>query len=290
MFLLESSLISGVISGFIYALAGIALIVIYRVSGYVSFAQGDIAALALYAGYWLHSGGLPYLLVALGVVVAGAVIGGVVGSLVVVPLERFGILVAAISTIGVSVMIQGGENLLFGADARSFPSAGQATAFSIGPVGVSRADALSLVVCVAVVAALSVAFRRTRAGVAMRAVHGNADAAMVLGLDAKRLKRVSWMVAGGLAGLCGLFIAPIYALTPTSVNSILVFGFAALVIGGFDSLYGAVISGVLIGFITNLTAAYISPNLVTALLFVALVVILILRPHGLFGRAPVVRV
>lgn len=290
MFLLESSLVSGVVSGLIFALAGVGLIVIYRVSGYVSFAQGDIAALALYFGYWLHVGGAPYVLVAAAVVVVGAILGGVLGSLIVVPFERFGLLVAAISTIGISITIQGAENLFFGADARAFPSAGDGTAVTLGSVSLSRADAISFVVCAVVVAALSVGFRRARAGIAMRAVHDNPRAAEVLGIRALTLKRMSWVVAGGLAGLCGLFIAPIYSLTPTSVNSILVFGFCAIVIGGFDSVPGAVVAGVLIGFITNLTAAYISPDLVTTLLYVSMVVVLIVRPHGLFGRTPIVRV
>lgn len=290
MFLLESSLISGIVSGLIYALAGIGLIVIYRVSGYISFAQGDIAALSLYVGYWMHQGGMPYAAVAIVVVLVGAVVGGLIGSFIVVPFERFGLLVAAISTIGVSIAIQGFENLMFGSQARAFPSAGSDTALTIGSVSLSRADVVSFVICGLIVAALSVGFRRTRAGVAMRAVHDHPDAAEVMGINGVTLKRASWVVAGALAGVCGLFIAPIYALTPTSVNSILVFGFCAIVIGGFDSLVGAVVSGMLIGFGTNLTAAYISPDLVTSLLFVALVVVLIVRPHGMFGRRPIVRV
>lgn len=290
MFLFESSLISGLVSGLIYALAGVGLIVIYRVSGYISFAQGDIAALALYVGYWLHEGGVPYAAVAVAVVVVGAILGGLLGTFVVVPFERFGLLVAAISTIGISITIQGFENLVFGSQARAFPSAGSGTAFSIGAVSLSKADVLSFVVCGVVVAVLSVGFRRTRAGVAMRAVHDHPEAALVLGINGLTLKRASWVVAGALAGVCGLFIAPIYALTPTSVNSILVFGFCAIVIGGFDSLVGAVVSGMLIGFLTNLTAAYISPDLVTTLMFVALVLVLLVRPHGIFGRRPIARV
>lgn len=290
MFLLESSLISGIVSGLIYALAGIGLIVIYRVSGYISFAQGDIAALALFIGYWLHEGGASYAVVALVVVAAGAVIGGLVGTMIVVPIERYGLLVAAVSTIGVSIAIQGFNNLAFGSQARAFPSAGSSSAVTIGSVSLSRADVVSFVVCGLIVAALSIGFRRTGAGVAMRAVHDHPEAAVVLGIDGTRLKRFSWVIAGGLAGICGLFIVPIYALTPTSVNHILVFGFCAVVIGGFDSLVGAVVSGMLIGFVTNLTAAYTSPDLVTTLLFVVLVLVLIVRPHGIFGRRPVVRV
>ncbi|MGW6460984.1 branched-chain amino acid ABC transporter permease [Streptomyces sp. NPDC055078] len=290
MFLFQASLVSGIVSGLIFALAGIGLIVIYRVSGYVSFAQGDIAAVALYFGYWLHEGGVPYVLVALATVCMGALTGGLIGRFVVVPLERFGLLTAAMATIGVGVLLQGLENHFLGADARAFPSAGEGTVLSVGSVSLSTADVVSFVVCGLAVALLSVGFRRSRTGIAMRAVHDNPAAAEVLGLRAVTLKRASWVVAGGLAGLCGLFIAPVYALTPTSVNSILVFGFCAIVIGGFDSIPGAVVAGMIIGVTTNLTAAYISPELVTTLLFATLMTVLLLRPHGLFGRRPIARV
>jgi branched-chain amino acid transport system permease protein len=124
----------------------------------------------------------------------------------------------------------------------------------------------------------------------MRAVHDNPAAAEVLGVRSVTLKRLSWVVSGGLAGICGLFIAPTYSLTPTSINALLVFGFAAIVVGGFDSIAGAVVAGVLLGIATNLTAAYINPDLVTTSLFVVLVVVLLVRPQGLFGRRPMVRV
>lgn len=290
MFLFQSSLVSGLISGLIFALAGIGLIVIYRVSGYISFAQGDIAAVALYFGYWLHQGGAPYVVVAMAVVLTGALTGGLIGRFIVVPLERFGLLTAAMATIGVSVLLQGLENYFLGADARAFPSAGEGTVFSLGSMSLSTADVVSFIVCGLAVTLLSLGFRRTRTGVAMRAVHDNPAAAQVLGLRALSLKHASWVVAGGLAGLCGLFIAPIYALTPTSVNSILVFGFCAVVIGGFDSIPGAVVAGMIIGVTTNLTAAYINPDLVTTLLFATLMTVLLLRPHGLFGRRPIARV
>ncbi|MGE4425740.1 MAG: branched-chain amino acid ABC transporter permease [Solirubrobacteraceae bacterium] len=290
MDLLQTSIISGVVSGMLYALAGVGLVVIYRVSGYISFAQGDIAAVALFLGWFLHDGGMPYLLVALTVVVCGAVLGGLIGGLLVVPMERFGLLAAAMATIAIGIGLQGIEGAAFGGEARAFPSAGEGTALTIGPVGLSWADVASFVVCGLIVAVLSAAFRFTRAGVAMRAVHDNPAAAEVLGIRANTLKRVAWIVSGALAGVVGLFIAPVYSLTPTSINALLVFGFAAIVVGGFDSIGGAVVSGIVIGIATNLTAAYVSSDLVTTSLFALLVVVLLFRPQGLFGQRPMVRV
>lgn len=290
MDLFETSLISGVVSGLLYALAGVGLVVIYRVSGYVSFAQGDIAAVALYLGFWLHQGGAPYLLVAVSVVVGGALLGGLIGRFVVVPMERFGILAAAMATIAVGITIQGMENAFIGGEARPFPSAGEGTALTIGSVSLTWADVISFIVCGAIVAALATGFKRTRVGIAMRAVHDNPSAAEMLGVASVSLKRMSWIVSGALAGVTGLFIAPVYSLTPTSVNAIVVFGFAAIVVGGFDSIAGAVVAGMVIGVATNLTAAYINPDLVTTSLFLMLVTVLLIRPQGLFGRRPIARV
>lgn len=290
MDLLQTSIVSGVVSGMLYALAGVALVVIYRVSGYVSFAQGDIAAVALFLGYFLYDGGTPYLLVAVAVVVTGAVLGGLIGRFIVIPMERFGLLAAAMATIAVAILLQGLEGAAFGGEARAFPSAGEGTAFTVGPVGLSWADVASFVVCGLIVAVLAVAFKYTRAGIAMRAVHDNPAAAEVLGIRATTLKRVAWVVSGALAGVVGLFIAPIYSLTPMSINALLVYGFAAIVVGGFDSIVGAVISGIVIGIATNLTAAYISADLVTTSLFALLVLVLLFRPQGMFGQKPMVRV
>lgn len=290
MFLLESSLIAGVISGLVYALAGIGLIVIYRVSGYVSFAQGDIAAVALYVGLWLHTSGVPYAAMALMVVLTGALVGWAVGRFLVIPFERFGILPAAVATVGVGTAMQGGENYLFGGESHAFPTLGDGTALTVLSVNLSVADVFSFAVCALVVILMTAGFRRTRTGVAMRAVHDNPAAAQTLGLRAKRIKRTSWLIAGALAGICGLFIAPIYSLTPTSVNSILLFGFCAIVVGGLDSITGAVVAGMIIGVASNLTAAYLSPDLVTTSLFLCLTAVLLLRPEGLFGRRSVARV
>ncbi len=290
MDLLQTSIVSGVVSGMLYALAGVALVVIYRVSGYVSFAQGDIAAVALFLGYFLYEGGTPYLLVAAIVVATGAVLGGLIGRFIVIPMERFGLLAAAMATIAVAILLQGLEGAAFGGEARAFPSAGEGTAFTVGPVGLSWADVASFVVCGLIVAVLAAAFKYTRAGVAMRAVHDNPAAAEVLGIRAVTLKRVAWIVSGALAGVVGLFIAPIYSLTPMSINALLVYGFAAIVVGGFDSIVGAVISGIVIGIATNLTAAYISADLVTTSLFALLVLVLLFRPQGMFGKRPMVRV
>ncbi|MFR9804056.1 branched-chain amino acid ABC transporter permease [Pseudonocardia sp. RS010] len=290
MELLQTTIVVGVTIGLVYALSGAGLVVIYRTSGYVSFAQGDIAAVALFFGLWLYRSGLPYPVVAVAVVVMGGLVGGLIGGLVVVPMERFGLISAALATVAVSILIQGVENVTVGAEQRPFPSAGDDVALHLGAVGVSRSVLVSAIVCVVVFALLGLAFSRTRTGVAMRAVNDNRTAAEIMGIPAARLRRLSWVLAGALAGIAGLFVAAAYGLSPTSVTVLLVYSFAAIVVGGFESIVGALVAGIVIGVGSTLAAAYLSQNLVNTVVLVVLVAVLLVRPHGLFGRRPLLRV
>jgi branched-chain amino acid transport system permease protein len=285
-----TSVILGVTLGLVYALAGVGLVVIYRTSGYVSFAQGDIAAVALYVGWAAYHGGLPYPLTALLVIGVGALLGGLVGGVIIVPLERFGHLTAALATIGVGLTIQGLENVAIDPEPRAFPSAGARAGLTIGPVTLSVADVTACVVSVILFVGLALFFRNSRTGMAMRAANDNPAAAVHVGLPGTRLKNLSWVLAGALAGVCGLFVAPFFSLSPTSVSAILVFGFATVVLGGFESVLGALVAGVIIGVTSNLLAAYLDPGLVTFGIYVLLLVMLLIRPYGLLGRRPLVRV
>ncbi len=290
MELFETSVILGVTIGLVYALSGAGLVVIYRTSGYASFTQGDIAAVSLYVGLFLYHSGLPYPVMALLVVAVGALLGGLIGGFVVVPLERFGPLTAALATIGVGLTIQGTENVVLNPDPVAFPSAGDAPALVLGPVTLSVANVVQAIVCILLFAALGAVFRFSRTGIAMRAANDNPNAAGHIGLPGKRLKVISWMLAGGLAGVTGLFVAPLYSLSPTSVNAILVFGFATVVLGGFESITGALVAGVVIGVASNLVAAYLNPQLVTFGVYAFVLFILLFRPYGLLGHRPLMRV
>jgi branched-chain amino acid transport system permease protein len=290
MDLFLTCVVTGVTFGLIYALAGVGLVTIFRTSGYVSFAQGDIAAVALYVGIAAYNADLPYPLMALLVIGVAGLIGGLIGGLVVIPLERHGLLTAALATIGVGLTIQGIENVTINPEPRAFPSAGQQGAFDVGPVTLSVADVTAAVVSIGLFAALALFFRLSRTGTAMRAANDNSEAARHIGLSAYRLKGLSWVLGGALAGVCGLFVAPAYSLSPSSVNALLVFGFATVVLGGFDSVLGALLSGLIIGISTNLIAAYVAPGAVNFGMYLLLLGMLLVRPYGLLGQRPLERV
>jgi branched-chain amino acid transport system permease protein len=290
MDLLASSLILGITIGMVYALAGAGLVVIFRTSGYISFAQGDVAAVGLFVGLAAYKAGMGYPLTALVVVLVSTVVGALVGGLVAIPVEKYGHLPAALSTIAVSLIIGGVLNVTVGGDPRAFPEVSSAVLITLGSINLTVSDVVGFLLSAVIFVALGFFFRRTRMGVAMRAVNDNPLAGRILGIPDRRLKMVSWMVAGTLSGVLGLFVAPLLSLTPVSVNTLLVYGFCAIVIGGFDSIVGALIAGVGIGVLGNLTSAYVDPNLVPTVLWVALLVLLVFRPNGLLGRRKLVRV
>jgi len=289
MGLLETSLFLGVVSGLLYALSGAGLVLIYRTSGVVSFAQGDIAAVGLFVAFAVYSTGAPYALVALVAVVAAAVAGLMVGSAAVIPFERRGTLVAGLATIAVGILIQGSENATVGNAPRAFPSVSDAAGFHLHEVQIRVEQVVQVLVTAAIFVAMGAVIRYCRLGMALRAVNEDAEAAAMLGIAAIRLKRLSWAGAGALAGVAGLFIVPLYTLTPSSVNAVILFGFCAVIVGGINSMGGALLGGLLVGVSSNLVAAYWSPNFVTTALYLSLLLVLLVRPHGLLGRAPVRR-
>ncbi|GAA1936355.1 branched-chain amino acid ABC transporter permease [Nocardioides hwasunensis] len=290
MELLQTSLILGVVVGIVYSLSGAGLVVIFRTSGYISFTQGDIAAVGLFVGLAAYNSGAGYVWTALLVIAVSTLVGGLVGALITVPLEKHGHLPAALSTIATALIISGLLNLTVGGDPRSFPEVSRSEALSILGVQMSWSDVAGVLVSASVFIGLGVFFSRSRMGVAMRAVNDNKLAGELLGVPDRRLKLVSWTVAGALSGLLGLFVAPILSLSTVSVNTLLVFGFCAIVIGGFDSIFGALVAGTAIGVMTNLTSTYLDPNLVPTVLWASMLLVLLVRPNGLFGRRKLVRV
>lgn len=290
MVLLETALLLGVVSGLLYALSGAGLVLIYRTSGFISFAQGDIAAVGLFVAYFANQAGAPYPVTALVTVVTCSVAAVAIGGLVVMPLGRQGALTAGLATIGVGILLQGIEDATVGNSPRRFPAVSNGVAIRLGDVQVQTAQVIQVVVTVIVFVVMGVAFRKMTSGVALRALNEDPEAAELLGVPGRKLRLLSWLFAGVLAAIAGLFIVPIYTLTPTSVNAILLFGFCAVVVGGFDSVVGALIGGLVIGISANLVSAFLTPTLVTSVLYLTLLAVLLFRPHGLMGRAPLRRV
>lgn len=288
---LEIVVVLGALSGVIYALMGLGLVVLYRTTNIVNFAQGDIAAAGLYVGIALLDGGWPYWVAVVVVILIGALASGALGGIFRWKWfrERDPVELVVV-TVGISLVIQGIETSATGGNEYAFPSMDSHTVARIASVTISGADLVSVGAVVAIFLAIGWLYRFTSVGKAMRAIAENPGEASALGLRVGALKMASWCAAGALAAVAGLFVAPVYSLTSTSVDVLLIYGFAVVVVGGFESALGAAIVGLAVGMLQSVVGVYLSSTDVLPILVGGMLVALLIAPNGVLARRHVERV
>ena len=286
--------LSGVSFGMIYAAVALSLVLIWRGTRLLNYAQGGMAMITTYVAIEViyHTGSYwAGFVVALA---AGAVLGAVCQLTIIRPTMNKPPLNGVIVTIGLLVLLEGLAGIFFGGQFRSFPTAFSVTGLRIGgtPLGVSRYDIFVAAAVLVATLALALAFRYTSAGLRMRAAAFNATIARLSGIRVARVLTVGWALAGLLGALAGVLVSPSTFLYPNSMDTIFVFGFTAAVIGGLDSPVGAVTGGLLLGLALSYAGGYLpsGANLVPVVAFGILVVVLMVRPDGLFSATKVRRV
>ena len=286
--------LSGVSFGMIYAAVALSLVLIWRGTRLLNYAQGGMAMITTYIAIEViyHTGSYwAGFVVAL---VAGILLGAVCQLTIIRPTMNKPPLNGVIVTIGLLVLLEGLAGIFFGGQFRSFPTAFSVRGLRIGgtPLGVSRYDIFVAAAVLVATLALAVAFRYTSAGLRMRAAAFNATIARLSGIRVARVLTVGWALAGLLGALAGVLVSPSTFLYPNSMDTIFVFGFTAAVIGGLDSPVGAVTGGLLLGLALSYAGGYLpsGANLVPVVALGILVVVLMVRPDGLFSATKVRRV
>jgi branched-chain amino acid transport system permease protein len=286
--------LSGVSFGMIYAAVALSLVLIWRGTRLLNYAQGGMAMITTYVAIEViyHTGSYwAGFVVALA---AGAVLGAVCQLTIIRPTMNKPPLNGVIVTIGLLVLLEGLAGIFFGGQFRSFPTAFSVTGLRVGgtPLGVSRYDIFVAAAVLVATLALALAFRYTSAGLRMRAAAFNAMIARLSGIRVARVLTVGWALAGLLGALAGVLVSPSTFLYPNSMDTIFVFGFTAAVIGGLDSPVGAVTGGLLLGLALSYAGGYLpsGANLVPVVALGILVVVLMVRPDGLFSATKVRRV
>jgi branched-chain amino acid transport system permease protein len=284
---------SGLAAGAIYASLALALVLIYQTTNVVNFAQGEMATFTTYIAWMLMDRGIPYwpafvltLLVAFG--------GGVAVERVLIrPVEHRPEIVIVILTIGMLIALNGLTGWIWGPEVKLFDSPFPNRSVIVGDVAISIRDIGTFGVCLGTVVALWLFFRFTTLGLAMRAVAFNPGASRLMGVRVGWMLALGWGFAAMLGAIAGMMAAPSVFLDPDMMLVVLIYGFAAAVLGGIDSPVGAVVGGLVLGVVINLLGAYVDfvgqeLRLPTAL--AVLLLVLIVRPTGLFGRVHVRRV
>jgi branched-chain amino acid transport system permease protein len=286
--------LSGVSFGMIYAAVALSLVLIWRGTRLLNYAQGGMAMITTYIAIEViyHTGSYwAGFVVAL---VAGILLGAVCQLTVIRPTMNKPPLNAVIVTIGLLVLLEGLAGIFFGGQFRSFPAAFSVTGLKIGgtALGVSTFDVFVVVAVLVTTLVLAAAFRYTSAGLRMRAAAFNATIARLSGIRVARVLTVGWALAGLLGALAGVLVSPSTFLYPNSMDTIFVFGFTAAVIGGLDSPVGAVTGGLLLGLALSYAGGYLpsGASLVPLVALGILVVVLMVRPDGLFSATQVRRV
>ena len=284
--------VSGLASGAIFASLALALVLIYRATDVVNFSQGEMATFTTYVAWSLMNHGLSYW-PAFALTLAFAFVGGVaVERIAIRPVEHRPEIVIVIVTIGLLIAINGLVGWIWGGETKAFDSPFPNRTFDVGGVTISVQDLGTLGVCLLTVLLLWTFFRFTTLGLAMRASAVNPGASRLLGVRVGWMLAIGWGLAAVLGAVAGMMAAPTVFLDPSMMLVILIYAFAAAVLGGIDSPIGAVVGGLLLGVIVNVLGAYVDSRrelrLPTALAILLLV--LIIRPQGLFGHLAVRRV
>jgi len=282
--------VSGLAAGSVYALVALGLVMIYKATDVVNFAQGELVMLGAYFAITFHViMGVPYLPAFALALVCSVVAGLLIDLVASRPLRQEPVLSMIIATIAVGLILRNAARLVWGPDLWPFPPMLSRAPLRLGTLLVTPESLGIGVVTLGFMALCALFFRRHRLGKAMRAVAENRRAAALVGVSVKQTSSLAWALSGGLAGLAGVLLAPLQPASPT-MGLVAVTAFAAAILGGFESMTGAVVGGFLLGIIQNLVGFYVSPVLKDTIAFLILIAVLVVRPAGLMGRQVVQRV
>ncbi|WP_290689185.1 MULTISPECIES: branched-chain amino acid ABC transporter permease [unclassified Haematobacter] len=281
---------SGVTVGAVYALVALGFTIIYNASDVVNFAQGEFVMLGGMITWFAHAAGVPLPLAALTAILVTAAVGVAINKLAIEPARGAPVVSVIIITIGVSIFIQGGAQVVFDKQIHSFPAFSGDTPLRIGGATILPQSLWVIGGAIAVFVGLWAFFTRTLLGRAVLATSNNRLAAQLVGINTTFVMTLSFALSAAIGALAGVLATPI-TLTAYSVGiGFALKGFAAAMLGGMGNPKGALVGGFLLGLIEALTAGYLSSQYKDAVAFVMILLVLFVRPQGLFGRKSTERV
>ena len=278
-------LVSGLATGAIYALIAVGFTLVWQTSQTINFAQGEfvmlpaffiLAAMNLGAPFWLS--------MLIGMMLSILILGLLFKTIVVDPMLRHGVLPLVISTIALSLFLKESAKEFYSSQAQPFPALVPATDVHVLGAVVSTQSLAVLAIAVVVIGALHLLLNRTRLGRTMQATAQNPTLARILGVPVQRMVLYTFLINALLAAIASILISPIYLAKFTNGETLGTAAFIAAIIGGFNQVRGAILGGVLLGVLDNLSAAYISSQYRGAFPLLFLIAVILLRPQGLLGR------
>ncbi len=287
-------LVSGVVTGGIYALIAIGFVVVYKSTGVINFATGELMMLgAFFAWTAMAVAHLPFAAALLVAAAGAAAVGALVERVVLRPMLGQRPISIIMVTIGLSSVFKGIAQVVWGGEYRSFPTIFPRRPVELGPVVLPSRQAWPFLIAVAAIVLLAALFRFTRTGTAMRATANDQATAFGMGIDIRRVFSLSWVLASVTAALAGVVVGIIGGISP-QLGAVGLRIFPVVILGGLDSIGGALVGGIVMGVLENLAGGYLDPlfpgtGVKEVAPFVALVLILMARPWGLFGTREIER-
>ena len=292
MELFLNQILAGIATGAIYGCMALALVMIYQAIDNLNFAQGEMAMFSTFISWQLMQWGLPYwaaFLITLVLSFVGAI---VIERLLFKPLAKAPILTNVAGFIALFAIVNSSAGLIWDFTIKEYPSPFGSAPF-LGSQLISTHQAGMIGVTGLLLIALYVFFQFTRIGLAMRAAASVPESARLVGINTSWMIALGWGMAAAIGAIAGMLIAPVVFLEPNMMGGVLIYGFAAAVLGGLNSPFGAVIGGFLVGIIENLAGTYIpgvGNELKLPIALALIVTVLVVKPAGLFGRPVVKRV
>jgi branched-chain amino acid transport system permease protein len=283
---------SGIAIGAIYGAVALALVLIYRSTDVINFAQGEMATFCVFISWSLISqNGFPYWGAFVATAVIGAGLGAILQKGVIAPVEGAPLLTLVIVTLGLFEAFNSLSTFIWQAQPKAYPTPFGAGNITVGSASIGKSELGALAVMLIIMGLIYLFFSRTKLGLASRAAAQNPLAARLCGVSVSRMLTLGWALAAAVGAAAGMLVANKLTLDPNMMISVLLYAFAAAVLGGLDNPVGAVVGGFLIGIIQNLIVGSDVlkgiPNLVA---FLVIILVLVLRPNGLLGRQTVKKV
>ena len=282
--------LSGLSTGAIYALGAVGLTLVYGILKLVNFAHGDFLTFGAYIAFLVNvTWGAPFAVGIVAAMVAVAALGLVTEKTMWAPMRRkhAGLLQLVLMSIGLAFLIRSVIQFFWGTDVKALDVNNTATVNFLG-LSIGRTQLVTIGIGIAVITVVGLMLRFTMLGKRMRALSDDLDLAETAGIDTSRIILYTWLFAGALAGLAGVLAAANLNLRPELGFALLLPIFGAVILGGIGDAFGALAGGMVLGLVTEWSTMFIEPGLKTAVAFVVLIIVLIVRPQGIFGRAKAV--
>ncbi len=290
MDLFLQNIVGGLQSASMYGLAALGLVLIYRTTGVINFAQGELGMFHAFVAAWLYAAGVPFIFA----ILITLIIAGIVGFLIEWGIMRHAVKVDAlgkmIMTMGFVMIAQGLAPMLFGNNPLYLPKLLKGDPIIIGGVSILPNTILIIGITVGIMAALFYVLQKSKWGLAIRVTAENVQTAKLMGVPTRLVSMAIWTIATALGALAAIMVAPLTTVSVTMMADIHLKAFISSVLGGFATFYGPVVGAFIIGILNNVIGFYISSKWATAILYVFILLILIVKPTGIFGKKHIKKV